>query len=68
LHSISNNAKRFKFFIMTTLKKYNTGNVSTKEYFTITEVGSLNAYVKLYDVSGFIADKVIPLKEFKNWI
>jgi len=53
---------------MTTLKKYNTGNVSTKEYFTITEVGSLNAYVKLYDVSGFIADKVIPLKEFKNWI
>ena len=54
--------------IMTTTKTYKTGNVSTGEYFTITELGSLNAYIKLYDVSGFLTDKIIPLKEFKNWV
>lgn len=53
---------------MTTTKTYKTGNVSTGEYFTITELGSLNVYIKLYDVSGFLTDKIVPLKEFKNWI
>lgn len=49
-------------------KVYKTANLSRDEHFTITEIGKLNAYIKIYDCSGFLQNKVIPLTEFKNWI
>ena len=50
------------------LTQYKTGNKSTGEYFTITSIGTLNAYIKIYNIKGFVCDKIIPLKEFKNWV
>ena len=47
--------------------KYKTGNVSTGEYFTITSTQKFNTYIKIFDISGFVGDKVIPNKEFKGW-
>ena len=48
-------------------KIYISGKI-TGEYFTITKLDLYNARIKLYDISGFIMNKVIPLKKFKLWI
>lgn len=50
------------------MRKYKTANISTQEYFTISKIGNLNAYIKLYDCSGFLQNKAIPLNQLKNWI
>ena len=53
---------------MTTKKEYKTGNTATGQFFTITETGTLNVYIKLYDCSGFIGNKIIPQNTFKNYL
>ena len=53
---------------MTTTKQYPTGNLSTREFFSITSVQKFNTYIKISNMNGFVCNKIISNKDFKSWI